>query len=145
MADNYITIGDLEQIDTLSDTDKLLIDNSAMGDTKSALVSVLKTYLTESIAPSINKNTETWFIGHTDTGYSVKNGGIEIWDTGINYKIDSFVYYRNKIFKCIISPQADNTMFNELEWEAVSSDITFATEDEITAMISTIWEVTVNE
>lgn len=145
MVDNYVTIGDLEQIQELSDTDKLLIDNSTRGDTKSAFVSVLKSYLTKSITPSINETTKTWFIGNTDTGVSIDSGGIDIWTEGENYKIDTFVYYNNQIFKCITSPQTDNTIFNELEWNAVSSNISFATNDEITTMINTIWEVSDNE
>ncbi|WP_312369055.1 LamG-like jellyroll fold domain-containing protein [Lachnoclostridium sp.] len=87
MADSYVTIGDLQLLNSLDDSYKLLIDDSKNGDTKSALVSVLKEYLINDIKPNINKDTNTWFVGGVDTGISA-NGidNIEIVsDTDTEY------------------------------------------------------------
>mgnify|MGYP000894021539 FL=1 len=76
MADTFITIGDLELVNILQDHYKLLIDDSTNGDTKAALVSVLRDYLAEHIKPSIDKTTYHWLIGDTDTG--IVASGIEL-------------------------------------------------------------------
>lgn len=144
MSDNFVTIGDLEQLSSLADSHKLLIDDSTEGDTKSASVSVLKDYLVADITPRIDEDTMTWFVGDTNTGISV-DSGIGIWTAGENYKLDTFVYNDTKIYKCIKSPQEDLNTFNITEWEAVSSNIEYATDEEITSIVNSIWGISVEE
>lgn len=139
MVDNYVTIGDLAQVSELKDTYKLLIDDSTGGDTKSAVVSVLKSYLISKVTPTINENTQTWFVDDKDTGVTA-SGGVRIWISGFIYKIDEFVCYDNMIYKCIVSPQSNKTVFNESEWETISATVDEYTNKEISNMINTLWE-----
>lgn len=75
IEDGFIKIGDLELVNVLEDNYKLLIDDSTNGDTKAALVSVLKEYLVNDIKPSINEDNGHWYIGDVDTGITVN--GVE--------------------------------------------------------------------
>jgi hypothetical protein len=68
MADNFVTIGDLETVGSLEDNFKILVDDAAGGDTKAALVSILRQYLVAGVTPTVNSTTKTWYVGSTDTG-----------------------------------------------------------------------------
>ena len=41
---------------------------------------------------------------------------IENWVSGTDYKEESIVIYKQHLYKCILEPQADNTVFDETEW-----------------------------
>ena len=47
---------------------------------------------------------------------------IENWSSGTDYKIDSIVIYQQHLYKCIVEPQADNTIFDESEWTLFGLD-----------------------
>jgi hypothetical protein len=146
MADNYVTINDLVQVTNITDACKLLIDDSTGGDTKSALVSVLKAYLVEGITPHINQTTQTWFVGTTDTGVSVKSGIDFSTLTKTNTTIPSQTADGKINFDVRISPKSDNLLQvlnndGEIGLYVKNPDITFCTDDEITTMINTIWSV----
>lgn len=68
MADNYVTISDLNEVSTISDVCKILVDDSTGGDTRFTLLKTIKDYIVSGIRPSINTTTNTWFIGSVDTG-----------------------------------------------------------------------------
>jgi|GEM_PF-1858784 len=87
MSDSYITIGDLDLVNILEDHYKLLIDDSTNGDTKAALVSVLKNYLIDNVTPHINSNTNTWYVGDNDTGVSVIGVEFSYNHPNIQYRI----------------------------------------------------------
>ncbi len=87
MAENFITLGELDLVSILQDHYKLLIDDSTNGDTKAALVSVLKTYLVNDIKPHIDSSTGHWFIGNTDTGLSVVGVEFRYQHPIVQYKI----------------------------------------------------------
>lgn len=87
MVDTFITIGDMDLVSVLQDHYKLLIDDSTGGDTKAALVSVLKTYLVNDIKPHIDSSTGHWFIGNADTGLSVVGVEFRYQHPIVQYKI----------------------------------------------------------
>lgn len=110
MTDNYITIGELEQASTLTDQCKLLIDDSTNGDTKTALVSVLRAYLVDGITPHVNETTGSWFVGDTDTG--VKANGID-FDAFLNTLTVTASQDANK--KVIFDVNVSNRTGNKLQ------------------------------
>ena len=47
---------------------------------------------------------------------------IENWVSGTDYKEESIVIYKQHLYKCIVEPQADNTVFDETEWTLFGLD-----------------------
>ncbi len=47
---------------------------------------------------------------------------IENWVSGTDYKEESIVIYKQHLYKCIVEPQADNTVFDETEWKLFGLD-----------------------
>lgn len=54
---------------------------------------------------------------------SVEN--VEVWKSGNLYKVGEFVVYDEWMFKCVVSPQEDLTVFNEDEWVMVGSSVVY--------------------
>ncbi|WP_312369051.1 hypothetical protein [Lachnoclostridium sp.] len=150
MADSYVTIGDLELLNSLDDNYKLLIDDSKNGDTKSALVSVLKEYLINDIKPNINKDTNTWFVGNVDTG--ILASGIDFKSLLKTATITAVKDTTDKIgFNLNVSTKKGNllevietTSNDESETikglYAKAPDVTVCTEEEIINIVKNIFE-----
>ena len=47
---------------------------------------------------------------------------IENWVSGTDYKEESIVIYKQHLYKCIVEPQADNTVFDKTEWKLFGLD-----------------------
>ena len=47
---------------------------------------------------------------------------IENWVSGTDYKEESIVIYKQHLYKCIVEPQSNNTVFDETEWKLFGLD-----------------------
>ena len=59
--------------------------------------------------------TEDDFVAISSNGST-----IEDYVSGTDYKVGDIVIYDNRLYKCKVEPQADNTTFNEIEWIKLS-------------------------